>query len=57
MPTRAQIIDLYHIARTALAGEARGRWERMNYVRKHLAPLFPEVSAKKLWLAIDEATQ
>lgn len=53
MPTTAQILELWNIARVSCG---LNRHARMIYCKTHLAPLFPSLSPKALWLAIDIAT-
>jgi hypothetical protein len=51
-PDRAEILELYHIAR-ASAGSAR--YDRMIYAQKWLKEHYPTASPKQLWLAIEAA--
>lgn len=55
------IIDLWHVSLTALADQpSKTRWDRMNYVRNELTRSYPalikDMSQKKIWFAIEDAT-
>ena len=59
-PLETRIIDLYHLARTALAGmpTVPSRYDRMIYVKKELLRSYPELIAgmgnKAVWFKIEE---
>jgi hypothetical protein len=40
----AELVNLYHLARTALAGERAGKYERMLWASKWFSKEHPEVS-------------
>jgi hypothetical protein len=51
---RAELVNLYHLALTALAGRRNGRWERMNwasiaFAREHDLPV------NRVYIALDHA--
>jgi hypothetical protein len=53
------ITELWHISRTALAGQDdTSRWARMEYVKNELKRSYPElvagVSNKQIWLTIED---
>ena len=48
-----ELINLYHLARTALSGQACGRWERMNYAAQEFSKAHPEVSSTAAYKDLD----
>ena len=48
-----ELINLYHLARTALSGRACGRWERMSYAAKEFSKAHPEVSETAAYKDLD----
>lgn len=54
---RNKIIELWHISRTALAGQDTGRHSRMIYVKNELLRTYPSLVAnmsnKAIWLEIE----
>lgn len=59
---RDKIIELWHISRTALAGQSLvpSRYDRMIYVKKAIIEHYPELTTnigtgKHLWFAIEDA--
>ena len=55
------ISELWHLSKTALAGQDTGRHSRMIYVKNELLRTYPQVlgelKGKQLWLTIEEKTQ
>jgi hypothetical protein len=54
MIPRLDIISLWHTSRIACESSAT-RYDRMIWVRNQLAPKYPELSAKTVWLEIEAA--
>ena len=48
-----ELINLYHLARTALAGERAGRYERMLWAAKWFAKEHPTVTAMGAYKDLD----
>ena len=48
-----ELINLYHLARTALSGQPCGRWERMNYAANEFSKAHPEVSTTAAYKDLD----
>lgn len=48
-----ELINLYHLARTALAGDKAGRCERMCWAAKWFAKQHPEVSVTGAYKDLD----
>lgn len=52
------IIELWHISRTALATQDRGRHSRMIYVKNELLRTYPQLVAgmtnKAIWFEIED---
>lgn len=52
----ADLVNLYHLARTALACEKdQGRWARMNWAAKEFSKAHPDIAVKWSYLALDRA--
>lgn len=55
---KQQILDLWHISRTALATQDQGRHARMTYVKNELLKshidLLHGLTGKALWFEIEE---
>jgi hypothetical protein len=51
----AELVNLYHLARTALAGDqnADKRWARMTWASKEFNKLHPEVSVNGAYKDLD----
>jgi len=49
----AVLINLYHLARTALAGDRAGRYERMCWAAKWFSKEHPEVTSKGAYKDLD----
>jgi hypothetical protein len=41
----AELVNLYHLARTALSGGPCGRWERMNWAANEFHKKYPAIGA------------
>ena len=51
-----ELINLYHLARTALSGQRCGRYERMLWASKEFSKLHPEVSSTAAYKDLDGLT-
>lgn len=50
----AELVNLYHLARTALAGEReRGRWARMNWAAVEFNKVHPEITIVAAYKDLD----
>lgn len=52
MPTKAEIIEWYHIARTIVGDK---RYDRMLQTKKWAMEKYPTASPKQVWFKIEEA--
>jgi hypothetical protein len=52
------IIELWHISRTALAGQPSSRYDRMIYVKSELLRTYPNLiqgmTGKAIWFQIED---
>ncbi len=51
-PTGAELINLYHLARTALANappDRRSNYDRMLWAAKEFSKLFPDISENRAY--------
>ena len=51
-----ELINLYHLARTALSGQRCGRYERMLWTSKEFSKLHPDVSSTAAYKDLDGLT-
>ncbi len=49
----SELVNLYHLARTALAGDRAGRYERMLWASKWFAKQHPEVTPAGAYKDLD----
>jgi hypothetical protein len=52
------IIELWHISRTALAGQTSSRYDRMIYIKSELLRTYPNLiqgmTNKSIWFKIED---
>ena len=52
------IIELWHISRTALAGQTSSRYDRMIYIKSELLRTYPNLvqgmTGKAIWFQIED---
>lgn len=55
------ITELWHLSKTALAGQDCGRHSRMIYIKNELLRTYPhllgDLKGKRLWFLIEDNTQ
>ena len=49
----SELINLYHLARTALSGEDDSRYKRMLWASKWFSKEHPEVTSTQAYLELD----
>ena len=49
-----EIIQLWHIARTALAGQSCSRYDRLQYVSREFRKVHPDTRPVPFWLYLSD---
>ena len=52
---RVEMVNLYHLARTALSGQDDGRYQRMLWAHREFMKTHEDVKSKSAWLDLGEA--